>query len=252
MTHSGADKNHEASPLRRQKAKSEGDFARSFELAVALQVIGFTIVGFLSLESISAAISAAATQSWKASSIKKLSGELSATAGLDLVSGAIWSVVPLMLGSWLVVVASHWVQTGPVWQSRKVSADASRLSPIHWAGQVFSMSTWSYLFVGLPKVVLAIVVATVSFWCQRETIFAMPFHPLNEISQTIIGVLMQITFHVGFVLLASSAIDYWIQYLGFEKRIRMTDQELREEIRAQEGQPSVNAQRKALQGRTAA
>lgn len=246
MTHPPADKNHEASPLRRQKAKSEGDFPRSFELAVALQVIGFTIVGFLSLESISASISAAATQSWKAGSIENLSGETSAVAGLDLVSSALWAVVPLMLGSWLVVVASHWVQTGPVWQSGKISADVGRLSPGNWAGQVFSMSTWSYMFVGVPKFVLAITVAAVSFWCQRETIFAMPFQPINQMSQTIVSVLMQITFHVGFVLLASSAIDYWIHYLGFEKRIRMTDQELREEIRAQDGDPTVNAQRKSL------
>ena len=61
MTHSYGDKNHEASPLRRQKAKSEGDFPRSFELAVALQVIGFSIVGFLSLESISNRLSATAS-----------------------------------------------------------------------------------------------------------------------------------------------------------------------------------------------
>ena len=252
MTHCSAEKNHEASPLRRQKAKSEGDFPRSFELAVALQVIGFTIVGLLCFESISASISAAATQSWKPSSIKHLSGPISAAAGLELVSNTLWAVAPLALGSWLVVVASHWVQTGPVWQSGKVTVDASRLSPLNWAGQLFSFSTWSYLFVGLPKVVLAIAVAAISFWCQRETIFAMPFQPINQISQTIVSVLTQITFHVGFVLLASSAIDYWIHYLGFEKRIRMTDQELREEIRAQDGQPSVNAQRRAMQNRSAA
>lgn len=252
MNHSTGEKNHEASPLRRQKARSEGDFPRSFELAVALQVIGFTIVGFLCLESISASIFAAATQSWQVNSTNDLSGEFSATQGLELATTVVWAVVPLMLGTWLVVVASHWVQTGPVWQSGKISADVSRLSPRHWAGQVFSMSTWRYLLVGLPKVVLAIAVATVSFWFQRETIFAMPFQPINHVSHTIVSVLMQITFHVGFVLLVSSAIDYWIQYLGFEKRIRMTDQELREEIRAQDGQPSVNAQRRALQNSSAA
>ena len=252
MTYSAAEKNHEASPLRRQKAKSEGDFPRSFELAVALQVLGFTIVGFLCLDSISASLSAAATQSWKVGSTKNLSGEICAADGLELVSSAMWAVVPLMLVSWLVVVASHWVQTGPVWQSGKISADASRISPGHWFGQVFSMSTWSYLFVGLPKFFLAIAVAAVSFWCQRETIFAMPFQPVNQMGPTIASVLMQITFHVGLVLLASSAIDYWMHYLGFEKRIRMTDQELREEIRAQDGDPTVSAQRRALQSRSAA
>jgi len=246
MNHSGGDKNHEASSLRRQKAKSEGDFPRSFELAVALQVIGFTIIGFLCLDSISNHLSAAATRSWDASSGFNLHGEAAAENGLDLVSGALWAIVPLMLGCWLVVVASHWVQTGPVWLPEKVSADVSRVSPSHWSEQVFSMSTLSYFFVGVPKFFLAFAVTAISFWCQRETIFAMPFQPVDQMGPTIASVLMQITFHVGLVLLASSAIDYWMHYLVFEKRIRMTDQELREESRAQNGNPTVNAQRRAL------
>jgi len=75
----------------------------------------------------------------------------------------------------------------------------------------------------------------------------MPFQPLDQMGPGIASVLMQITFHVGLVLLASSAVDYWMHYLGFEKRIRMTDQELRDEIRAQDGDPLVNSQRQALQ-----
>lgn len=246
MNHSSADKNHEASALRRQKAKSEGDFPRSLELAIALQVIGFTIVGFLCLESITNRISTAAQQSWQDRSIINLSAESSAAYGLDLVGSTMWALVPLLVGCWLVVVASHWIQTGPVWLPGKVTADVSRVSPSHWAGQVFSMSTCSYLFVGLPKFFLTIAVAAISFWCQRETVFSMPFQPVDRMGPTIASVLMQTTFHVGLVLLASSAIDYWMHYLSFDKRIRMTDQELREEIRAQDGDPTVNAQRKSL------
>ena len=246
MTQSTADKSHDASALRRQKARSDGDFPRSFELAVALQVIGFAIAGFLCLNSISNHLSATTTEAWQINTTGGLNGESIATSSLEMVGSAMWAIVPLLSACWLVVVASHWVQTGPVWLPGKVSADISRISPGHWAGQFFSMSTLSYLFVGLPKFFLTIAVAVVSFWCQRDAIFSMPFQPIDQMGQTIANVVMQMTFHVGIVLLASSAIDYWMHYLGFEKRIRMTDQELRDEIRSQDGDPIVNAQRKAL------
>ena len=246
MTQSSGDKSHEASALRRQKARSDGDFPRSFELAVALQVIGFAIAGFLCLSSISNHLSATATEAWQINSTAGLHGESIATAGLERVGNTVWVIAPLLLACWLVVVASHWAQTGPVWLPGKLSADVSRVSPTQWSGQFFSMSTLSYLFVGLPKFFLTITVAVISFWCQREVIFAMPFHSIDQMGQTIASVLMQITFHVGIVLLASSAIDYWMHYLGFEKRIRMTDQELRDEIRSQDGDPLVKAQRKAI------
>lgn len=249
MTQTTGDKIHDASALRRQKARSEGDFPRSFELAVALQVIGFGIAGFLCLGSISNRIAAATTQGWQVNAATALRSEVIAAAALDLLSDVMWTIVPLMSACWLVVLASHWVQTGPVWLPGKVSADLGRISPGHWSGQVFSASTLSYLLVGLPKFFLTIAVATVSFWCQRDAIFAMPFRPVDQMGETIVNVVMQMTFHVGVALLISSAIDYWMHHLSFEKRIRMTDQELREEIRSQDGNPQVKAQRKSLSNR---
>lgn len=249
MTQSTGDKIHDASPLRRGKARSEGDFPRSFELAVALQVIGFGIAGFLCLGSISNQIAAMTTQTWQVSSGYGLHGEAIAESGMDLLSSMMWTIAPLMLACWLVVLASHWVQTGPVWLPGKVSANLGRVSPGHWSGQVFSTSTLSYLFVGMPKFFLTIAVAAVSFWCQRKVIFEMPFQPVDQMGNTIASVVMQMTFHVGVVLLISSAVDYWMHYLSFEKRIRMTDQELRDEIRSQDGDPTVKAQRKSLSNR---
>jgi flagellar biosynthesis protein FlhB len=37
-----------------------------------------------------------------------------------------------------------------------------------------------------------------------------------------------------------------MHYLSFENRIRMSDQELRDEIRSQDGDPMVNAKRESL------
>lgn len=246
MTQSTGDKIHDASALRRQKARSEGDFPRSFELAVALQVIGFGIAIFLCFGSISNRIAAATTQTWQVNAGTGIPADVIATGALDVFSSVMWTIVPLMLACWLVVLASHWVQTGPVWLPGKVSADLGRVSPRQWSGQVFSASTLSYLFVGLPKFFLTIAVAAASFWCQRDVIFAMPFQPVDQMGHTIIGVVMQMTFHVGIALLISSAIDYWMHQMSFEKRIRMTDQELRDEIRSQDGDPLVKAQRKSL------
>ncbi len=247
MTQSSADKDHEASALRRQKAKAEGDFPRSFELAVALQVIGFTILGFLCLESISHHLWVATARGLLIDSAQWSNADARAVDALEMFRRAVQAITPLLLGCWLVVVASHWGQTGATWLPNKVVAEFGRVSPQHWWRRLVSMSTWSYLFVGLPKFFLAFSVAVVSFWCQRATIFTIPFRPVDQMGQQIASVLMQITFHVGLVLLVSSTLDYWMHYLGFEKRIRMTDQELRDEIRMQNGDPTVNAQRKSLQ-----
>ena len=262
MSESSGDKNHQASALRRQKARTDGDFARSFELAVALQVIGFTMLAMMCLGSISNWISTATMQTWQTASVSTsgLSGDDMNVAGftnaadvgsrgLEMVQGAVWTIAPLMLGCWLVVIASHWIQTGPVWLPGKASPDLSRVSPGNWWRQSFSLSNCGYLFIGVPKFLLAITVATISFWQQRETIFSMAYQPTDQMGQTIAEVLMQICFLVGVVLLISSAIDYWIHYLGFEKRIRMTDQEMREEAKAQDGDPTVAAQRRALANR---
>ncbi len=246
MSESSGDRQHEATPMRRARAAEEGDFAKSFEVAIAMQVIGCAMAIYLFASGIGGVVRHAAMQSL----VFDPSVSLSPTVVLErcqmLLWGSIWALLPLLVVCWLAVVASHWMQTGVVWLPKKIAPDFRRLSMMQMLSQFFSLQTLSYLFIGVPKFFLVIVTALGSCWVERESILGLSGLPTDLMTDALFQILIQVTFHVGLVLLISSAADYWVRWISFQRRIRMTDAELREESRAQDGDPVVNSQRKLL------
>ena len=188
----------------------------------------------------------AATQSLMFDPSVSLSPTLVLERVQTMLGGSVWALVPVLVCCWLAVVASHWLQTGVVWLPKKVAPDIGRISMMQMLRQCFSLQTLSYLFIGVPKFFLVIATSMGSCWKQRESILGLSSLPTDLMTGVVFQILIQVTFHVGFVLLVSSAADYWIRWISFQRRIRMTDGEMREESRAQDGDPVVNGQRKLL------
>lgn len=246
MSESSGDRQHEATPMRRTKAADDGDFAKSFEVAIAMQVLGCAMATYLFASGIGGVVRHAAVQNLMFDPMVSMSPTAVLERCQTMLWGSVWALVPLLAVCWLTVVASHWAQTGVVWLPKKVAPDIGRLSMMQMLRQLFSLQTLSYLFIGVPKFFLVLATAVGSCWVQRESILTLSSLPTDLMTGVVFQILIQVTFHVGLVLLVSSAADYWVRWISFQRRIRMTDAEIREEARAQDGDPVVNSQRKLL------
>jgi flagellar biosynthetic protein FlhB len=60
------------------------------------------------------------------------------------------------------------------------------------------------------------------------------------------SLILTVTFHVALALLVTSVADYWLKFIGHQRRIRMTDQQLRDELRMQNGDPQIHARRRRM------
>ena len=147
----------------------------------------------------------------------------------------------------LVGIISHWCQTGPVFLTKPIAPDATRLSPGRWFTRLFSLSTLAYPLIGLPKALLAVVVMAMSCWFYRDQFFALGALPADVMAEKLFSLVLMICSHVAVTLLLASLLDFGLKFLGFEKRIRMTDQQLRDEARMQNGDPQISAKRRAIQ-----
>jgi len=192
-------------------------------MAIAMQVLGCAMATYLFASGIGGVVRHAATQNL----MFDPSVSMSSTAVLERFQttlwGSIWALMPLLAVCWMSVVASHWFQTGVVWLPKKVAPDIGRISMMQTLRQFFSLQTLSYLFIGVPKFFLVIATAAGSCWVQRESILGLSSLPTDLMTGVVFQILIQVTFHVGLLLLVSSAADYWVRWISFQKRIRMTD-----------------------------
>jgi len=103
------------------------------------------------------------------------------------------------------------------------------------------------LAFGLFKIA---VIAAVALACVRNelpTILGLAGLGLLEIAVYLGQVLLWTSLKIGLALLVLAILDYGYQYWQHEQDLRMTPQEVREEMRNLEGDPQVVARRRAVQ-----
>lgn len=245
MTDSRDDQIHEPSATRLQQARSEGDIAKSFELAAALQMIGALLACYLLLSNVGVWIQSWTSQSWSTAG-SKLSLDSSELVGQlqNLSATTLAALAPLMMLLLVIGIASHWIQTGPLFLPKKAAPDLERLGPGNWRQKMFSLQGFAFLLVGVPKTVVAFGVLGVSSWCHRNQFFEMASYPVDVLVQHLFSLVLTIVLHVALALLVASLLDYWLRYLAHRRSLHMTDQQLRDELRMQNGDPQVRARQR--------
>ena len=245
MSDSTDDQIHEASATRIQQARSEGDIAKSFELAAALQMIGALLACYLLLSNAGVWIQNWTSQSWSTAGSQlsietsELTTQLQNLTGLTFVA-----LAPLMLLLLIIGICSHWIQTGPLFLPQKAAPDLERLGPGNWRQKMFSLQGLAFLIVGIPKTFVALGVLGASSWYHRNQFFELASYPANVLVRNLFSLVLTIVLHVALALLIASLSDYWLRYLGHRRRLRMTDQQLRDELRMQNGDPQVRARQR--------
>lgn len=149
----------------------------------------------------------------------------------------------LLLTAVLVNVA----QVGFIFLPSKIGFDISRLDPLKGLGRLFSISSAARLVFGLVKIAVIGAVAFVSLYAEADAIFGLTSLALPQIAAYLIHILFWTMVKIGVALLVLAILEYAFQRWKHEQDLRMTSQEVREEMRNLEGDPQIVARRRAVQ-----
>ena len=245
MSDSADDQIHDPSAARLQQARSDGDIAKSFELAAALQMIGALLASYLLLSNVGDWIQNWTTQTWSMAGADLSVDASELTSQMqNLIGLVLMTLAPLMVVLLIIGICSHWLQTGPLFIATKAMPDVERLGPGNWKRKMFSLEGLAFLFVGIPKTAIAFGVLCLSSWIHRNQFFELAGYPADVLVRNLFALVLTIVFHVAMALLLTSLADYWLRYLSQQRRLRMTDQQLRDELRMQNGDPQVRARQR--------
>lgn len=246
-----ADKGTEqATPLRRKKARERGDSVHSRELLSAMAMLGGVLV--------LGALSNGFVSSWG----KVYAGSLnSAMAGLnsaDTPGGEQLFIVavrrlllPALLPVGLVLAASFVgaLVTG-VAQSRGVQINPkamelklAKLNPVTNLGNLFSLRSATRVAKSL---VPAAVMVLLGWGALKALTIPMPVMSLIRLPATFTTA-YSLALDAAWVTLAWSGLDYAIEWRSWSQRLKMSKQEVREEIRDAMGNPQIKARVRQVQ-----
>jgi flagellar biosynthetic protein FlhB len=238
-------KTEQPTPRRLQKAREKGQVARSRELssalaiAAALLVISWQATGFAS--------------QWR----DLMRNLLHVATASDLRPGSpvlVWcgtlmfsAAAPAMLAAFAVAMASSLAQGGLVFAPTLLTPNMERVSPAAKFRQLFSTTNLSGVLKSLlPAAVIVYITYDVLVRDWTALLFASS-SSVPTIGQTLYTRMFEIAWKASLVMLLWSGFDYLLVRQKLQSDLRMSREEVREEIKESEGNPQIKGRIRRLQ-----
>ncbi len=254
MAEQNDDKSLDPTPHRRQQARERGQLARSQDLSsaglllgglVVLVFAGGSLLDFL-VEFLSRSLGGDAWASWIAAGLSA-DGEVVAGQWNAVASGLAKALLPLLGLGTLLAVAANLAQTGFLFLPQKLAPDFSHVNPLAGLARLFSATGAVRLGLGVFKIAAIMAVAFFSLYHRRGELASLPQLDLGQIVVFTWQICLSTCVKIGVALLALAALDYLFERLRLERDLKMTPQELREEMRNLQGDPQVAARRRGVE-----
>ncbi|RJQ45428.1 MAG: EscU/YscU/HrcU family type III secretion system export apparatus switch protein [Nitrospiraceae bacterium] len=238
------EKTEQATPRKKQKAREKGKILRDKDLVSMAATGGMLMVFyfggeyfFISMSTITASILG-----------MKYGTNPIEVSRIAIVEGS-KIMVPFMLVSIVLVIFTSVVQSG--WAIKSFSLDFQRANPMGRLKSFFSPSGVTNL---LKSILKFIVGAWVVYYIIRKDLKSLPLLSAMELNALIKESARMITHAVGIAFLyylIVAFVGFLFEKWQYEKSLRMTRQEVKEEHKEMEGDPLIKSRIRSIQKETA-
>jgi flagellar biosynthetic protein FlhB len=251
MADENDNKTEKATPKRKEDARQKGQVARSHDLSTAAILLGG--IGFL------AAVMPAGLQQMIEMTRKGLTISFSEAFRNGFTVGEIYTVVvntgvtiltlslPILGAILLIGGGASLGQTGFLWRSDAMKLDFARIDPLKGLARLFSLRSVVELLKGLLKIA---IVTGVGLFVMRYDLLKLP--ALMEYDMgTMLHLAGQLSLKTALAVAGAigvlAGLDYFYQRYEWERSLRMSVQEIKEEHKSAEGDPLVKSRVRAAQ-----
>lgn len=230
---------------KKRDARKKGTTAKSQDLGPWITLLVGTYV-------LPAAISNTATAATRSlASLRSMSAQPDVQKAPELLGQALYggliAIAPFLAVCLLVGVVSHLAQTGLLLSMHPLKPDFKRLNPITGFKNLFSAKS---LWTTVKQVAKSAVIAWVA-WPHvtriSENLTRSGRVPLLEALAASGQALMALTRSVCYAVIVIALLDYAFQRRSTRLDLRMTKQEVRDEMKNSEGDPMVKGRIRQLQ-----
>lgn len=240
------DRTEKATPKRRQKARDEGSAPRSPDFDAAILLWGNLFL-FMGLGSASLALMGQQVAYFLGKAVPGALAEGNRIPLLrDVVQILARLVLPFLTLNLLVAMASGFGQRGFSPSTKALEPKFDRLNPAQGFKRLFSSRAVVDLLKSLLKFTLLAWVAYAVLDSRIPMLLDTLKLPLGQALDLLQNTLFILYRNVMIAMLLLALADFAWQRYSWEKSIRMTKQEVKDEFKDAEGNPEVKRQQKSI------
>jgi flagellar biosynthetic protein FlhB len=238
----GEEKTEEPTSRRLSQARERGELPRSPDFGGAVEVLAVCGLIFFIGDSIVDGIAEMLRQSLSFSrgQIEDVD-DLAALAGQRIFEG-LWAVKWILLTTLVVSLLASIVNGGFNFSAQAAAPKLSKLNPLNGLKRIFGAQAWMGLLRNLLKFSVIAAVLVGVLWTRRFEMLALARDALEPMIEAGTSLALMIFTLVSVAVAAIAIVDVPYQRWNYLRRLRMTKQEVRDEMKDIEGRPEVKRQ----------
>ncbi|MFD2616874.1 flagellar biosynthesis protein FlhB [Terrilactibacillus laevilacticus] len=241
------EKTEKATPKKRQEGRKKGQVVKSIDLSTAFSMLAF----FLLFMAISANMGQSLLQFMSDIYTNWLNTPLNEhniqTFSLHVFKAFGVLIAPILILALIMGIGSQLMQVGFVFSTESLQFKMERLDPIQGFKRIYSLRAIVEFIKSLLKILVIGWITFSVLWLNRSSVLQTMVKPIGE-SLLIIGkVVLQMGIASSLGLIVLGFLDYLYQKFDYEKNMRMSKQDIKDEYKKSEGDPLIKSKIKERQ-----
>lgn len=242
------EKTEKATPKKRQDARKKGQVLKSQDVTAALLLLIMFIGLFAIAPFMQERLLHILSESLETFVLVE---DLSIESTMELYKTFIVEmaviVLPIMAIGVFAGIAANLLQFGFLFTGHPLKFDLKKIDPIKGIKKIFSVRALVDLVKSILKIVVIGTATVLVIWIYLEDVLKLAFMDPKD-TLTMVATLTGIMGIVAaLVLLIVSIIDYFYQRYDYEKNLKMSKQDIKDEHKNSEGDPQIKGKIKQKQ-----
>ncbi|MBP2635827.1 MAG: flhB [Firmicutes bacterium] len=235
------EKTEEATPKRKEEAKKKGQVAKSSEISSAFVILA----GFYTLKLLGVSVYTELASYMTACLSSLATGDLTIHAvqllffsvGIVIVK----TILPLLLTIMLISVLINFMQVGVIFSPNVLMPDFGKINPLSGFQRLFSKRSLVELAKALFKVgIIGYFVYRFAVVQTNDIPKLISMDLLDSLKLTG-SLVLDLAFQIITVMMILAIFDYMYQWWDHNQNLKMSKQEIKEEMKQTEGNPQVKS-----------
>lgn len=243
----GEEKTEKATPKKRTDARKEGNVLQSKEIGVAVSVLGiFAFVRIIAEFMVNNLLSYF-QRSFEELGTYEVNTETIISLFIELITVFVCVVGPVMAVAMVLGIIPTIAQTRGLFTMKAVKPKFSNLNPLSGIKKMFSMQAVVGILKGLIEVIVIGVMVYSEISDRLPVIVSMTDAGIMQGMAYTGLVIYDVVMTICILLVFVAAGDFLFQWWSFEKKLKMSKQEVKEEYKQTEGDPKIKGKIKQKQ-----
>ncbi|MGX8702373.1 flagellar biosynthesis protein FlhB [Caproiciproducens sp.] len=241
-------KTEKATPKKREDERKKGNIFQSSDVISALSILSLFLILKMLFPFIYHSLSLFLSRYIAyAKTIPVLTAEFAMDVAKDALIALFSLAGPMMLTAIAVGVIATGAQTRFRVSKENLKMKFSRISPLQGIKRMFSIRSVTELVKAMLKISVIFYILYSSFMNIAKYFTKLMFEDIFDAVQFILNSIMDIVIQLSMVFILIAAFDYLYQWWEYERNIKMSKQEIKEEYKQMEGDPQIKGQIKERQ-----